>query len=83
MAAQSKTQVCGHSPAEIMGLNPIWAWMSVCCDCYVLSGRGLCDRLITRPEESHQLWCIIVCTKKKMEEWQEREGVVVVLYSGI
>ena len=26
--------------------------MSVCCGCCVLSGRGLCDGLITRPEES-------------------------------
>ena len=25
------------------------AWMSVCCDCCVLSGRSLCDKLITRP----------------------------------
>ena len=24
-------------------------WMSLCCDCCVLSGRGLCDGLITRP----------------------------------
>jgi len=27
--------------------------MSVCCECSVLSGRGLCDDLITRPEESY------------------------------
>jgi len=26
-----------------------------------LSGRGLCDELITRPEESYRLWCIVVC----------------------
>jgi len=25
-----------------------------------LSGRGLCDELITRPEESYRLWCVIV-----------------------
>ena len=32
------------------------------CLCCVLSGRGLCDGLITRPEEkSYRLWCIIVC----------------------
>jgi len=24
----------------------------------VLSGRGLCDGLITRPEESYRLWCV-------------------------
>jgi hypothetical protein len=27
----------------------------------VLSGRGLCEELITRPEESYRLWCVIVC----------------------
>jgi len=30
--------------------------MLVCC---VLSGRGLCDELITRPEESYRLWCVV------------------------
>jgi len=28
--------------------------------CVVLSGRGLCDELITRPEESYRLWCVVV-----------------------
>jgi hypothetical protein len=37
------------------------AWMSVCCECYVLSGRGLCEELITRPEESYRLWRVFVC----------------------
>jgi uncharacterized integral membrane protein len=27
----------------------------------VLSGRGLCDGPITRPEESYRLWCVTVC----------------------
>jgi hypothetical protein len=35
--------------------------MSFCCDCCVLPGRGLCDELITRPEESYILWCVVVC----------------------
>jgi hypothetical protein len=26
----------------------------------VLSGRGLYDELITRPEESYRLWCVVV-----------------------
>jgi len=26
----------------------------------VLSGRGLCDELIARPEESYRLWCVVV-----------------------
>ena len=33
----------------------------VCCECHVLSGRGLCDELITRPEESYRLCCVVVC----------------------
>jgi hypothetical protein len=31
--------------------------MYVSCDCCVLSGRGLCDELVPRPEESYRLWC--------------------------
>ena len=27
----------------------------------MLSGRGLCDELITPPEESYRLWCVVVC----------------------
>ena len=27
----------------------------------MLSGRGLCDELIIRPEESYRLWCVVVC----------------------
>jgi hypothetical protein len=26
-----------------------------------LSGRCLCHELITRPEESYGLWCVVVC----------------------
>ena len=35
--------------------------MFVCYKCCVLSGRGLCDELITRPEESYRMWCVVVC----------------------
>jgi len=35
--------------------------MSVSCECCVLLGRGPCDGLITRPEESYRLWCVVVC----------------------
>jgi len=35
--------------------------MSVCCECCVLSGRSRCEELITRPEESYRLWCVVVC----------------------
>ena len=40
---------------------PPGAWIFVCCECRVLSGRGLCDELITRPEESYRLCCVLVC----------------------
>ena len=33
--------------------------MFFCCECCVLSGRGLCDELITRPEEFYRLWCVV------------------------
>jgi hypothetical protein len=34
--------------------------MFFCCECCVLSGRGLCYEPITRPEESYRLWCVVV-----------------------
>ena len=40
---------------------PPGAWIFICCECRVLSGRGLCDVLITRSEEFYQLWCVVVC----------------------
>ena len=43
---------------------PPWAWMSVCCECCVLSGRDLCDELISRPEESYRLWRVVVCEQE-------------------
>ena len=51
---------------------PPWAWMSVCCECSVLSGRRLCDALITRPKESYRLWCVVVCdleTSRMRKPW--------------
>ena len=40
---------------------PPGAWIFVCCECRVLSVGGLCDELITRPEESYRLSCVVVC----------------------
>ena len=59
----------GSNPGETVGFlrvnkNPQQvgrAWMFVCCDCCVLSGRDLCDELITRSEESYHLWCVVEC----------------------
>ena len=43
---------------------PPGSWIFVCCECRVFSGRGLCNELITRPEESYRLWCVVVCDLK-------------------
>jgi hypothetical protein len=51
----------GSAAARLLGLwfrIPPGAWMSVSCECCVLSGRGLCDGLITRPDESYRVWCV-------------------------
>ena len=59
VAALSKTSVCGHSLVGIAGSNPAGG-MDVCCECCVLSGRGLCDGPITRPGESYHVWFVAV-----------------------
>jgi hypothetical protein len=41
--------------------------MFACC---VLSGRGLCCELITRPEESYRLWLVAVCDQET--SWTRR-----------
>ena len=33
----------------------------------MLSGRGLCDELITCPEESYRLWCVVVCDLENLK----------------
>ena len=43
---------------------PPGAWMFVCCQCCVLSGGGICDGLIARPEESCRLWRLVVCDQE-------------------
>jgi hypothetical protein len=55
---------------------PPGAWMFVCCERCVLSGRSLCHELITRPEESYRLWCVVVCDLEnlKNEEAMTRVG---------
>ena len=56
VAARSKACVCGRSFAEVVVLNPRGG-MVVCLSVLsvALSGGGLCDGLITRPEESYRL----------------------------
>ena len=60
MAQLSKTRVNGHSLARIAGLNPAGRHGYLSVVSVVLSVTDLCDRPITRPEESYGLWYVIV-----------------------
>jgi hypothetical protein len=42
------------------GMNVCLLWV------FVLSGRGLCDGPIPRPEESYRLWCVSECDRVKI-----------------
>jgi hypothetical protein len=58
----------GSVAARLLGLwvrIPPRTWISVCCECYVSSGRGLCDELITRPEESYRV-CFTECDQVQL-----------------
>jgi hypothetical protein len=52
-AAARLLRLCVRIPPE--------TWMFVCCEYCVLSGRGPCDELITCPEDSYRLCCVVVC----------------------
>jgi hypothetical protein len=62
----TQRRTTGERPAAARLLRywvriPPGAWIFVCCDCRVLTGRGLCNELITRPEESYRMCCVVVC----------------------
>jgi hypothetical protein len=69
VAARFMAWVSGRSSAEIVGSNPTRG-LNVCCECCVLSSRGLCDELITRPEKSYWVWCVVVCDLETL--WMRR-----------
>ena len=50
--------------------------ISVCCGCCVLSARDLYDELITRPEESYRLWCVVVWSRNPVSEEALAQGRV-------
>ena len=58
----------GSVAARLLGLwvrIPSVAWMFVSCECFVLSGRGLCDGPIPRLEESYR---VCVCVRERVIE---------------
>jgi hypothetical protein len=59
----------GSAAARLLGLwvrIPPGAWMSVICDCCVLSSRGPWVWLITRPEEFYLVWCASIMRKPRL-----------------
>jgi hypothetical protein len=46
---------------------PPGAWIFVSYTVFVLSGRGLCDGPIPRPEKSYRLWCVFQCDQVKIK----------------
>jgi hypothetical protein len=50
--------------------------MFVWCECCVLSGRGFCDGLVTRPEEANRLWRVVVCDQETSKTRRELSGSI-------
>jgi hypothetical protein len=62
----------GFAAARLLGLRVRFlpeAWVSLGCECYVLSGRGLCVGLITLPEESYVVRACPVSVIAKGRPW--------------
>jgi hypothetical protein len=61
----------GPTATRLLGLRvriPPAAWLSVFCECCVLSGRSLCDGPIACPEESYRVWCVWVWSRTSKRE---------------
>jgi len=69
VAKQSRTWVCGRSFARIADSNPAGG-MDVCLLCHVLSVRGLCVGLVTRPEESYRASVVGLSVIVKPRQWE-------------
>jgi len=60
--------VAAHSAAARLPVLLVRSFF--CCECCVLSGRSLCDQLITRPEESYRLWYVVVMDLEN-QKWED------------
>ena len=80
LAAPFKVYVCSRLPAGIVGLNSAKG-TDVYCECCVLSGRGLCDELITHPKESYRLWCV-VCDLENLKAEKAMASVGLLRHGG-
>jgi hypothetical protein len=68
---EKQSELLSHMYIGLAGTavsNPAGDW----CECCMLSDGGLCDELITRPEESYRLWyvlCVIENPQKMRKPW--------------
>jgi hypothetical protein len=65
-----RRKCAAHWSLESSFRIPLRAWMLVCCVCLCCVSIGLCDKLITRPEESYRVYrCVCVCLIYKPQQW--------------
>jgi hypothetical protein len=69
----AKRNVCpwarsGFKPESLIHFMP-WNRNAGKSECYVLSGRSLCEKLITLPEESYRLWCAVCDLETSWMRW--------------
>ena len=74
VAAPPKAWIYRRLLAGIAGSNPA-GLMDVCRDCYMLSGRGLCDGSITRLEQSYRTWRVWVLLRHLTGEPNVHQGL--------
>ena len=67
VSARSMAWFYDRSLPGVVGSNPTATWLSLCCECCVLSGRGTCEKLITCPEEFYRAWY----------DWYDREASII------
>ena len=71
---------CGYAAPRLLWMLvwiPQGEWIFISCESCVLSVRGLCDGLVTCPEESYRLWCVWVWSLSplgKVMTWNRLEA---------
>jgi hypothetical protein len=83
VTVRSWVWACGCSLAGIVGSN-LAGGIDVCCECCVLSDRGLWDELITRPQTSYRVCGVSECEHKFWimgKPWPSEGSCVLVIKS--
>jgi hypothetical protein len=64
-----------HLRLRLIRIQP-GAYMSVLCECCVLSDRILCNGPVTRLEESYRVWCVWVWSRNRNNDEALATGAV-------